>query len=61
MTAEKLSEKERKEIEERSRESICLCGHKKKEHNRFVNCLFVGCFQCSCGSFEWPEDKKEGE
>jgi len=51
-----LTDKERKEIDKKQNTSICQCGHKKSEHNKFINGLFVGCFECDCQKFKWSID-----
>lgn len=57
---ERLTDEERKAIEQKQQVAICKCGHLRSGHSKFINGVFVGCqFEgCNCKKFEWPEIKK---
>lgn len=52
----KLTDEERKEIEKKIDTGVCKCGHRKANHSKFINGLFIGCQykDCNCKKFEWP-------
>ena len=56
-TSDKITDKEKKEFEYALYNAICKCGHPRKEHNKFIDCLFIGCMHtnCNCKKFELKE------
>jgi hypothetical protein len=57
----RLTDKERKENDEKIADMLCKCGHPKKSHNRYTVDKFEGCNcvslsnwkTCTCDKFEW--------
>lgn len=54
----RLTDGERREIDERRRTAVCTCGHLQSHHSRFLDGLFCGCQDCGCKSFVWPQGTK---
>ncbi|MFI5344393.1 MAG: hypothetical protein ACHQUC_09260 [Chlamydiales bacterium] len=56
-----MTDKERQELQDRSNNEYCLCGHLKKEHQKFMadNAMFVGCMHsgCICRNFDFWRDQ----
>jgi hypothetical protein len=53
MNNNKITKKEKDEFERLLIEGLCICNHPRKEHNKFINGLFIGCMHkdCNCKSF----------
>lgn len=53
---ERLTEEERREIDEKRHTVVCQCGHLLNEHCRFLAGLFTACQCCDCKEFRWQEE-----